>query len=615
MKHMKTALALSVALTLSVFTGCSEDDDSDTTPDVDEFALLSEFTDGNFAAWNTGWVQPASYVNTNLANLYVLDVRAAADYANGHIDGAVNVAADAILDEAANAGSKTIAVVCYTGQTAAWCTMALRMAGYDDAFSMKWGMAGWHDDFAASWDNAAASTYVDQFSHAAAGNLPVYTAFPVLNTGMDTAQEILDARIEAVLTEGFGANALTAGQVMGALDDYGVYNYWAAADYTTFGHIDGAHQLTPGTLTSDENLSSMDPDGDNVIYCWTGQTSAFTAFYLNVMGYDAFSLKFGANGMIHSDLVAANHANAWHVGGYGANYAYVGGQAESEFDLMTELTDAAFAGYTTSWIKTATYVYDNRPDLFIVDLRSATDFAAGHIEGAHNVALADVADYVAANNTNSDEVALVCYTGQTSAFATMALRMLGADCFSMKYGMSAWRDEYATTKWEANVSNDYAADMVFDASPALPTNAWPELNTGLTSGEAILAARVDAMLTEGFGANTISNTNLMADPSVYNVFNYWTEADYLSLGHVEGSYQLTPGALTTSTDLAALHPTEANVVYCWTGQTSALVSFYLSALGYDVKSLLYGANGLMHDDLPVASQWTLQGLNYPVVTN
>jgi rhodanese-related sulfurtransferase len=614
MKHMKTALALSVALTLSVFTGCSEDDDSDTTPDVDEFALLSEFTDGSFAAWNTGWVQPASYVNTNMANLHVIDVRAAADYANGHIDGAVNVAAADILDEAVNAGSKTIAVVCYTGQTAAWCTMALRMAGYEDAFSMKFGMASWHDDFIASWDNGIASTYVDQFSHAAAGNLPVFTAFPVLNTGQDTAQDILDARIEAVLTEGFSANALTAGQVYGALDDYGIYNYWAAADYTTFGHIDGAHQLTPGTLTSDENLSSLDPDGDNVIYCWTGQTSAFTAFYLNVMGYNALTLRFGANGMIHSDLLAANHANAWHVGGYHANYAYVGGQAESEFDLMTEVTDAQFATWNTNWVKTATYVNDNRPDLFIVDLRSATDFAAGHIEGAHNVpVLADLPDYVAANNTNSDEVALVCYTGQTSAFATMALRMLGHDAFSTKWGMCGWRDDLAT-RWETNVSNDYAADMVSDASPALPTNAWPVLNTGLTSGQAILEARVDAMLTEGFGANTITASVLMADPSTYNIFNYWSATDYETLGHIPGAYQLTPGAVTTSTDLAGLHPTETNVLYCWTGQTSAFTAFYLGALGYDVKSMSYGANALMHDDL-TANKWALQGLNYPVVTN
>ncbi|MFA7330483.1 MAG: rhodanese-like domain-containing protein [Candidatus Delongbacteria bacterium] len=609
MKHTKAALALSVALTLSVFTGCSEDDD-DTTPAADEFALLSDITDVQFAAWTTSWIQPASYVQTNLSNLYIMDVRSATDFAAGHIEGAHNVAAADVVEAAASAGSSTICVVCYTGQTASWCTMALRMAGFDDAFAMKFGMASWNDEFAASWDSGASSDYVAQFSDDNAPNLPVYTAMPVLHTGQTTGEAILDARIEAVLTEGFGANAVTAAQVFGALDDYETYNYWAAADYAAFGHVPGAFQLTPGTLTTDDNLTALDPDGDNVIYCWTGQTSAFTAFYLNVLGYNALSLKFGANGMIHSALDASH---AWQMGGYHANYAYTGGQQTDEFELLTAVTDAEFAGWNTTWVKTATYTHDNMADLFIVDLRSATDFAAGHIEGAHNVALADVGDYVAANNTNSDEVAVVCYTGQTAAFATMALRMLGHDAFCMKWGMAGWNDSFAGP-WDAAISNDFSADMVTTASPALPTNSWPTLSTGLTSGQAILEARVDALLAEGFTANTISASTVMGAPESYNIFNYWSAADFEGVGHIDGAYQLTPGAVTTSTDLAGLHPTETNVLYCWTGQTSAFTGFYLGALGYDVVSLKFGANALMHDDLP-SNGWAHTALNYPVVTN
>ncbi len=612
MKHTKAALALSVALTLSVFTGCSDDDDDTTTPAADEFALLSDITDGQFAAWTTSWIQPASYVQTNLSNLYVMDVRSATDFAAGHIEGAHNVAAADVVEAAASAGSSTICMVCYTGQTASWCTMALRMAGFDDAFAMKFGMASWNDAFAPSWDSGASSDYVAQFSADNAPSLPVYTAMPVLHTGQTTGEAILDARIAAVLTEGFGANTVTAAQVFSALDDYETYNYWAAADYAAFGHVPGAFQLTPGTLTTDENLTALDPDGDNVIYCWTGQTSAFTAFYLNVMGYDALSLKFGANGMIHSALDASH---AWQMGGYHANYDYAIGQQTNEFELLTEVTDAQFATWSTTPVKTAEYVHTNMADLFIVDLRSAADYALGHIEGAHNVpTLSDLPDYVTTNNTLENEVALVCYTGQTAAFANMALRMLGHDAFCMKWGMCSWRNDLAT-RWESNVSNDYSADMVYTASPALPSNDWPTLNTGLTSGQAILEARVDAMLAEGFGAYTITNTTLMADPSAYNVYNYWNATDFESVGHIDGAYQLTPGAVTTSTDLGGLHPTETNVLYCWTGQTSAFTSFYLCALGYDVLSLSYGANGLMHDNLPVASQWVLQNYDYPVVTN
>jgi rhodanese-related sulfurtransferase len=86
------------------------------------------------------------------------------------------------------------------------------------------------------------------------------------------------------------------------------------------------------------------------------------------------------------------------------------------------------------------------------------------------------------------------------------------------------------------------------------------------------------------------------------------------LGHVDGAFQLTPGNVTTTTSLSGLHPTETNVLYCWTGQTSAFTGFYLGALGYDVVSLKFGANALMHDNL-TSNAWAAAGLNYPVVTN
>jgi rhodanese-related sulfurtransferase len=41
-----------------------------------------------------------------------------------------------------------------------------------------------------------------------------------------------------------------------------------------------------------------------VVYCWTSQTSSQVAAYLNMLGYDAYSLKFGSNNLFHTDLTA-----------------------------------------------------------------------------------------------------------------------------------------------------------------------------------------------------------------------------------------------------------------------------------------------------------------------
>ena len=49
-------------------------------------------------------------------------------------------------------------------------------------------------------------------------------------------------------------------------------------------------------------MKNYDPEKTAVTYCWTGQTSSMVTAYLNVIGYNAVSLKFGANSMIYDNL-------------------------------------------------------------------------------------------------------------------------------------------------------------------------------------------------------------------------------------------------------------------------------------------------------------------------
>ena len=50
--------------------------------------------------------------------------------------------------------------------------------------------------------------------------------------------------------------------------------------------------------------------------------------------------------------------------------------------------------------------------VYIIDIRSATDFTAGHIKNAHNVAFADLLSHVKgiANMAAYTKIAIVCYT-------------------------------------------------------------------------------------------------------------------------------------------------------------------------------------------------------------
>lgn len=303
---------LSFLFTVFFLTACEEE-----KKEVNEAEVLVEYlqsTDSplmkDYLNTDMPSIMAASEVKTLSATseVYVIDIRSADDYNNGHIPGAVNVALGDIVSHcaSANLGDYTkVAVVCYTGQTAGFATSLLRILGYDNVYSMKWGMCSWTSTTSGGWSGAVANgnLYATQFTATAtakdaAGDLPV------LSTGFETGQDILEARVAAVLAEGFTPAKITNQAVFDNLDDYYIVNYWPENHYSDPGHIPGAIQYTPKeSLKLDADLKTLPTDKPIVVYCYTGQTSAFLAAYLRVLGYDAKSLLFGANGMIYDIMV------------------------------------------------------------------------------------------------------------------------------------------------------------------------------------------------------------------------------------------------------------------------------------------------------------------------
>jgi rhodanese-related sulfurtransferase len=194
-----------------------------------------------------------------------------------------------------------IHIVCYSGQTASWLTALLQLAGYDNVYSMKFGMSAWHADFDV-WSGKTNNEKATLFSatptdKGAEGDLPILT------TGFETGEEIFEARFDAVLAEGFGTAAVTNAEVYDNLGNYYIINYWPEAEYNDPGHIDGAMQYTPNVdLALDEALKTLPTNQPIAVYCYTGQNSARIAAYLRIMGYNAKSIKFGCNAMIYDEM-------------------------------------------------------------------------------------------------------------------------------------------------------------------------------------------------------------------------------------------------------------------------------------------------------------------------
>jgi len=244
----------------------------------------------------------AEEVHGNLENnQLVLDLRNAKDYAGGHIKGAVNIKLGDLIDYFKGNDTKAfgkVVMVCYTGQTASYAASGLQLLGYNNVYALKWGMASWNDKFADKWlkgisDKYAGQLQVEANEKAAAGELP---KFECVKTD---GGEILEARVGKIFTEGFTDYLVTADDVFANPTDYYIINYWPENAYI-LGHIPGSVPYQPkSSLSQTADLLTLPTDKKILVYCYTGQHSAFVTAYLRVLGYNAYSLKFGANSFMN----------------------------------------------------------------------------------------------------------------------------------------------------------------------------------------------------------------------------------------------------------------------------------------------------------------------------
>jgi len=247
--------------------------------------------------------------------------------------------------------------------------------------------------------------------------------------------------------------------------------------------------------------------------------------------------------------------------------------------------------------------------IYTIDIRSASDYAAKHLKGAVNVAMKDLYTHIKGLTfANYKYVVVTCYSGQSAAFGISVVRSLlpladANKVVSLKWGMSSIDSSFATSYWLAKPSNARSASFVNTPAPAKPAKGeLPTLSTGKTTGKEILEARAAEVLTAGFNIS-ITEATVYTNLSSYFIANYWPNAAYLDPGHIDGAYNYDPTTKPFKVDslLKTLPTNKPVVVYCYTGQTSAYVGAYLKMLGYDVKSISYGANSMIFDKMRASS--------------
>ena len=268
------------------------------------------------------------------------------------------------------------------------------------------------------------------------------------------------------------------------------------------------------------------------------------------------------------------------------------------------------------WVQAASAIVDTNdytiPGYTILDIRGADDFAAGHIAGAINTTLADILTAADANAAGANGYLVVCYTGQTAGQGAMALKLLGHTSTVLKWGMCGWNETFAGS-WNSNAGHDNGnnaagnANWVTTAAPTLLTYDDPAWETETLDPAAILVERVEATIAGGFKkVNGHGEGSVMAAPSNYQIVNFWPATDFVTFGHFDGALQMQPISLADDVT-KAIDPSMETAIYCYTGQTSSMATFWLNVLGYDAVSILFGVNTLNYDELYDAGKPTWHG--------
>lgn len=258
----------------------------------------------------------ASIVHENLGkNILVIDLRTPAQYSKGHIKGSVNKQFSE-LPEYFETGIKPfgfdkIIMVSDDGSISSYTTSLLRLMGYGNVYSMRWGMSAWNSAYAKEgWLKDVSGKYEASLEKTV-NERPVSSSMPELGTGMTTGPEVSSARFKKVFGEGTGNVLITAAEVFSDPSKYFIINLERKDKYED-GHIPGAIRYKPeSTLGFTEEMASIPSDKTVVVYCGTGHNSGFATAYLRLFGYDARTLRYGNNSFMYDKMVAQKAVLSW----------------------------------------------------------------------------------------------------------------------------------------------------------------------------------------------------------------------------------------------------------------------------------------------------------------
>lgn len=217
----------------------------------------------------------------------------------------------------------------------------------------------------------------------------------------------------------------------------------------------------------------------------------------------------------------------------------------------------------------------NESKYLVIDLRSAEDYAKGHLKGAVNIPLAQLPQNLGKLPMDKT-LMLYCYTGQTSSMAMAPLKEFGYKVVSISRG-------FPTVQ-----SAGFPIDTV--AVPFTPATAQAPTDPKVAAAQAGLTETLDALVKQ-FAAKTLivpgKDVKALVDAGAdkYHIVDLRAAEDY-NKGFIKGSVNVP---LATLADAMKTFPKDKTIVLvCYSGQTAAMSTVPLKAEGFKLISISTG---------------------------
>jgi rhodanese-related sulfurtransferase len=221
---------------------------------------------------------------------------------------------------------------------------------------------------------------------------------------------------------------------------------------------------------------------------------------------------------------------------------------------------------------------------YIVSLRSADDYAKGHIPGAVNMSFGDLSTL-----PKDEEIVVYCYTGQSASFATAVLGILGYDVMNLRHGMSSWSDDpdVYVKRYSGGAGYDTETTPNTGGSYAMPVL---DNTTSSDDAEIVKAAALTVAPKYISAADLHMKIAEGEDMTILSV----RKADAYAAGHIPGAINAPYGPDIINA-LSQLNPDAPVYVYCYTGHTGSQTTALLQMLGYDAYNVSFGMCGWSDD--------------------